>query len=72
MVLKRSAITIGLKSKAVGNRENLSQNAVRNVNLCFILWGYPLCGMREEEVNSKTFLEFAGVQNFSGKSSSGE
>lgn len=56
MVLKRSTITVGLKSKAVGNRENVSQNAVRNVDLCFILWGHPLCGVGEGEVNSKTFL----------------
>lgn len=45
---------------------------MRTVNLCFILWGHPLCSVGEAETNSKTFLEFAGARNFAGNSSFGE
>lgn len=72
MVLKRSLqLPLGLKVR-LWETEKISLKMQLVVLLCALYCGDTLCGVGEGEVNSKTFLEFAGVSNFAGESNFGD
>lgn len=63
MVLQRSKLPLGLRVRQ-WETENLSQNAVRNVDLCFILWGPLFVVWEREKYIAKPFWNLLELETF--------